>query len=222
VWNGGLSQTVTIGGNTAAGPQMLFGVSVGGTVRDGGSIGQNLTISGNQIGAARYAGITLFASAGLAGGTFSQAGTISGNSVAGATGVDGDGLRAVTSISDSAAATVSQTFTVLNNTFSNNSFNGVYVFASAAGTNGKISGAWTLAGNVINANGDDGVRVFGDSSPVTENVVLSSGGVTNTIAGNAVGAYGTQFGGAVVNITLGGTNLGGNALATAGNATFSP
>ena len=108
---------------------------------------------------------------------------------------------------------------VTGNNFSNIADEGVFISASAAGTLGKINGAWTLAGNTI-TNNFQGVRVAGTNAPVTENVFLSSAGVTNTITGNVIGVYGQTLNGAVVNIDLGQNNLTGNNTQTVGNANF--
>jgi len=99
----------------------------------------------------------------------------------------------------------------------------VFISASAVGNANtpKINGSWTLAGNTI-TNNFHGVEVQGSNSPVTENVFLSSAGVTNTITGNTVGVYGNTFNGALVTIDRGQNILNGvNGTGTAGNATFS-
>ena len=221
VWDDGLSQTVSICGNTVSGSQLYVGIGVGTFVSGNGSIGQNLTIASNQVGATRYAGIALVADVGFAGGTISQAGTVSGNSVAGATGPDADGLRSWTYLRDTAAAQISQNFTVTGNTFSNNNNNGVYIWTTGSGGAGTATGNWTLAGNVITNNGNAGVRMFVSDGPnVTDNLFLSSAGVKNTISGNAVGVYGGTSNAGIVNVNLGQNSLGGNTTTTSGNANF--
>ena len=65
------------------------------------------------------------------------------------------------------------------------------------------------------------MNVGATNSPVTENVFLSSAGVTNTITGNFVGVYGHTFNGAVLNIDRGQNALGGSTIPTSGNANFS-
>ena len=171
----------------------------------------------------RFVGIGLFDLVGFGGGAVSQVGVISNNTV---TGGPRSGLTSYAFVSDTAGATISQTFLVTGNQFTDQDFAGVNIHALAIGSvnSPKINGNWTLAGNTITNipfNGV-GVNVHASSAAVTENVFLSSAGVTNTITGNIVGVYGQTSDNAVLNINRGNNVLNGvNFIGTSGNANFS-
>ena len=219
VFDGALAQTAVISNNTLSKINET-GIAQGSFVRGGGEVNQGLTISGNTIDVPDgFAGIDLFQSVGFGAGSVTQNGVISNNTV---TGGPEFGLLSYARVRDSANAVVSQTFLVTGNHFSDD-FAGVAIRGSAEGAvnSPKINGSWTLAGNTI-TNNFRGVEVLGSNSPVTENVFLSSAGVTNTITGNTVGVYGHTFNGALVTIDRGQNILNGvNGTGTAGNATFS-
>src|SRR5882672_1156086 len=75
----------------------------------------------------------------------SQTGVISNNTVT--RGAEG-GLVSFAYARNSVNAVVSQTFLVTANHFTDD-LDGVFISASAIGTQGKINGSWTLAGNTI-------------------------------------------------------------------------